>query len=153
MSSNQFYKDKIEKYSKKLAYVGGTSTSLDMLLLALFSHQLQIKMLHFQTKKYSTHKILDAYLLTFCANLDKFIEVAQGSNNKRLSLDKIRIDVDVIVDMPDNSVIIDSLDTFIRIVLNGYIDMLEYSHKNSLLAIKDEMVVSAQETKYLLSFN
>ena len=60
--ANYKYKKYKNKYLK-----GGELSEIDItsLLQVCFSHQIQIKMLHFQTKKYNVHKILDDYLSCF----------------------------------------------------------------------------------------
>lgn len=109
-----------------------------------FEHKIKIKMLHFQTKNYGTHKALDAYLTEFNNKFDRFMEVAQGNVNK-LTNTNIKIDVKMLSD----DTIIDYLSYFITHL--NTIDSLT-SH-NGLRAIRDELVADADQLKYLLTFN
>lgn len=118
---------------------------IELLLNAFFKHQLQIKMYHFQTKKYSGHKSSDKYLDKFRENLDQFMEVAQGAFGK-LKITDISINFETLND--EN--IFNSLDKFIEIC-----KLLDKHFKNytELLNIRDQMTADAEQLKYLLTFN
>lgn len=115
-----------------------------MLLMAMFKHQLTIKMYHFQTKSYGAHKTSDTYLATFSDNLDKFMEVAQGIVGK-VQLTQLDFSLTTVND----TTIFDSLNQFINILKS--IDN-KFSNYSELLNIRDEIVADAQQLIYLLSF-
>jgi|LakMenE18May11ns_1017448.scaffolds.fasta_scaffold9206555_2 hypothetical protein len=117
---------------------------LELTIKIFFKHQLQIKMLHFQTKNYGTHKATDSYLSNFEEKLDKFMEVAQGIFGK-LSLQNI----DIKIEIPTDNSISQDLDKFI-ITLKGYSKII--SNYPELLNIRDEIVADAEQFKYLLTF-
>ena len=117
---------------------------LDAILKLFFMHQLQLKMLHFQTKKYSVHKSIDTYLNTFADKFDKFMEVAQGIWGKISTRDmnitfNVLTDENVIKEIEDFIIILKKLDKY-------------KENFPELSNIKDELVGDAQKLKYLLTF-
>lgn len=119
--------------------------NLDIILQSLFKHQLQIKMFHFQTKKFGGHKASDDYLSKFENNLDEFMEVAQGHFGK-LETRTIEIAFDT---LNDNN-IIEALGDFINILKSLSGPLREYT---DLLNLRDEMIGDASKLRYLLTFN
>ena len=117
---------------------------LEFTVKQFFKHQLQLKMFHFQTKGYGSHKASDEYLSKFEGNLDKFMEVAQGAFG-RLNMKEMDLKFTIV----DDNTIFTELDKFIKI-LRGYDEFL---NKNTeLLNIRDEIVSDAEQLKYLLTF-
>jgi hypothetical protein len=153
--TNNLYK-KYSKYKNKylntkIMYGGSTIDDIDNILIKLFEHQIQIKMLHFQTKNLNAHKILNAHLIKFSTQLDLFMEVAQGASD-RVSLKKINMNINMIDDDISNKNIIKKLNSMIKNVYNKSMLTLNIDNNNSLLAIRDSFVEDAQQTIYLLSF-
>lgn len=111
------------------------------LITVLFEHQLAVKMFHFQTMKYGGHKAADAYLITYTANLDRFMEVYQGEYGT------IK-DTYISINFPTTT------DSTIESHLNSMIVYLENMRNLSvgLQNIRDEMVSDIKQFIYLLSF-
>ena len=109
----------------------------------LFEHQLTLKMYHFQTTNYGAHKASDTYLITYTANLDRFMEVWQGQYG-RVDDKQVRVNFNTV---NDNTIIqhLDSMVTFLGSLNNGQMSI-------DLAAIRDEMVANIQQLKYLLTF-
>jgi hypothetical protein len=122
-------------------------TSVDEILMKCFEHQLMIKMLHFQSKKYGAHKALDAYLLLFDANFDRFMEALQGAVDNRTELVQFNLQIDVATDVT----IQDRLTEFKISVLDAFVND-NFNNNPGLLAIRDEMVADLDQLKYLLTF-
>ena len=118
-------------------------TDLEELLEHFFKHYIRIKMYHFQTHNYGTHKATDKYLITFLANFDRFMEVAQ--KNYRVSQREIKLNVNLITDLNYR----DHLETF-SVLLEALKSSLTYD--SDLLNIADEMLADVNQLKYLLSF-
>lgn len=124
-----------------------TDQLLTDVILLFFKHQLKIKMYHFQTKLYGSHKTADAYLEKFENNLDKFMEVAQGiSEYGKLSTKSISIVFDTLTD--DN--ISTDLTAFIgKFMTDVYPQIKKYP---DLTTIADEIVADIHQFIYLLTF-
>lgn len=116
----------------------------EKLVRVFFKHQIQLKMFHFQTKKYGAHKASDTYLEEFANNFDKFMEVAQGAFGK-LETQNMTFSFNMI----DDNTIFEELDNFINLLrqLDAYL-----IRNSDLLNIRDEMIGNAQQLKYLLTF-
>ena len=119
---------------------------LNVILTEFFIHQLSLKMQHFQTKSYGAHKATDQYLITFNLNLDRFMEVAQGLTDQRVST------------TGDIRPITFNSDEEFGYYLKAFTKFLDedipkYCGTNpDLLAIRDEMLADLNQLKYLLTF-
>jgi Family of unknown function (DUF5856) len=114
----------------------------ETLIKLFFDHQIQIKMLHFQTKSYGAHKSLDAYLEKFLNNFDKYMEVSQGING-RLKASKMEFKVTMMTD----STVASILDDFLGALRNSNKQL-----QSDLTGIVDEMMADIDQLKYLLTF-
>lgn len=100
----------------------------------LFSHQIVMKMLHFQTQYYTTHKTMDMYLDKFSEIFDTYLEERQGKEGriqmKELSLNLVFQTDDTIVEyLKDFQT---SLDTYegldnLKDLINKVIYLLSFS--------------------------
>jgi len=114
----------------------------ETLIKLFFDHQIQIKMLHFQTKYYGSHKSLDAYLEKFLNNFDKYMEVSQGLYG-RLKAGSM----DFKVNMMDDQTVMKRLNDFLHALAESRKQM-----PPDLSAIVDEMLADTNQLKYLLTF-
>lgn len=114
------------------------------ILVIFFRHQIKIKMFHFQTTSYASHKASDSYLAEFEGKLDRFMEVAQGVVGK-FQTKNINFNINTLND----ETIIGELDGLIN-TLRLFDNLIK--QYTELLNIRDEMVADAQQFKYLLSF-
>lgn len=80
---------------------------LSQITALLFSHQIVMKMLHFQSKKYATHKIIDMYLDKFAEIFDEYLEQRQGKEG-RIPMKEISLDIS----LQDDETIVDYLRDF-----------------------------------------
>jgi hypothetical protein len=114
------------------------------LLKAFFIHKIGIKMLHFQTKYFGTHKALDEYLVKFDANFDRFMEVSQGINGI-INIKSIDLKVKTLTDKNAQSKLSD---------FGELLQEMSATHEKhpDLLAIRDEMLADVNQLKYLLLF-
>jgi hypothetical protein len=124
------------------------NVQLDLLCTKFFEHKIQIKMLHFQTRKYNYHKILDDYYNQFEEYFDKFMEVAQGNYNCRLSLKEIKLNVSMIND--NEKSINELLTKFCQENLFNLFSTLP--NNEALTTIRDDIINLINKTKYLISF-
>lgn len=114
--------------------------------------QLQLKILHWQTSKYSEHKAYDKAYKSLDELIDSFVETYQGKNKKIFlnENDKI-IALYNIKDKELNNFIEETVE-----ILNSEVYTLlsnENKDGNSdLLAIKDEMLIVLNRLNYLIGF-
>ena len=119
--------------------------SLNRLCMNMISHQVVMKLFHFQTQLYGAHKASDGYLNKYAETMDKFLEVAQGIYGK-ITLKKYALTGS---SHNDENIVkhLDGMITYWKLkiddVLNGYTDLIN---------IRDELIADADQLKYLLSF-
>jgi len=83
--TNKNGKSKSTKKSMKMKK--STSTSFEKnITVIFFEMQLMVKLYHWNTKSYATHKATDEFYGKLSDNIDKFIEVLLGKLNDRIDL-------------------------------------------------------------------
>lgn len=124
--------------------------ALKLCIEQFFKHQTLIKMFHFQTKQYGRHKELDAYLCKFCANFDRFMEVAQGMYGKFNTTDLDLGQVSLLNDL-NYEVHLNEMQTKLKVlcVEKSRLDAAK-TGMSGLSAIRDEMVADIEQLRYLL---
>lgn len=128
--------------------MGGQNGNLQDIMTEFFSHLIMIKMLHFQSNRYGSHKTLDKYYNKFNKNMDKIMEILQGDQG-RISIEDNNLTVTL--NLANESTIISRLDDFKQRVL---IDMInsKYGSNVGMIAIRDEILADLDQLKYLLTF-
>ena len=102
---------------------------LEMLML--------IKMYHWKTHSYSSHKATDHLYASLNEHMDKFVEIWLGKNNKKLNAE-MNISVTY---------------TKIKPKVNAFIKHLEgLQLDNDLLSVRDDIVGELNQFLYLLTF-
>ena len=108
-----------------------------------------VKIYHWQTKSYSRHKASDKLSNLLGDLMDKFLEVMQGSRNKRIQINSLPI---IIKNQTDDSIVA---------ILNQFRDWLikkdglpSFLTKTDteLLNIRDEILAAVNQTLYLFTF-
>jgi hypothetical protein len=122
------------------------SEMLNSFLVRFLNHQIKIKMLHFQTKSYGTHKATDDYLVKFATNFDRFMEVAQGISGK-IDLKNIKFNIDLLNDQS----VEEDLKTFRDVLISLELPMND-DINSDLITIRDEMLADLNQLIYLLTF-
>ena len=111
----------------------------------------QMKVYHWQTNNYARHKASDTFVDNLSEKMDKFIEVMQGLEDKRLVIKKT-----------NQSLIENKNDTNIIKILNEFrewlvIDLPKYLNKKKsnedLINIRDEILADVDQTLYLFTFS
>ena len=116
---------------------------LNYLVQYFFKHYIMLKMYHFQTKAFGSHKASDGYIITFLALMDQFMEVAQGIYGK-IDIKEFNINIQCATDetiLTHLNEVIETMNT-----LGKRIDNI------TLLALRDDIVADAEQLKYLLTF-
>jgi len=112
----------------------------------LMQMQNQYKILHWQTMSFSQHKSFDEIVSSLIENIDEFIETYMGKYGR------------VIASTTFNITLANYKDTDFMALTNNYIafliglnDMLDETQDSDLLNIRDEILGSLNQLKYLLS--
>lgn len=138
-----------------------------LVMLSFFQIQNTIKFSHWRTKSYSEHKALDGFLESFLDNMDKFIEVWQGKYGR---IDIPKKSVDMVVHKINGKDLVRYLDVLLGFFggeksgsCNSFkisgnrdycgitiMDIIK-SRDSDLLNIRDEIMSSINQLKYLLT--
>lgn len=117
---------------------------VEQLMQFFFKHEIKIKMYHFQTKQYGSHKTSDAYLAQYLLDVDRFMEVAQGAfgiiETKKMKLE-IMMESDESIDH--------HLEKYIKFLKDLGKNLNDYP---ALINVKDDMLSNVQQFRYLLTF-
>jgi hypothetical protein len=113
------------------------------LLKEFFQVTTQLKLYHWQTKKYSRHKSSDEFVTNISSLIDTYIETHQGKYGRIMLEDKLNITLENINDK-NIPIFFDKFKNFLI--------SLQYEPKDSDLSnIRDEMLGLVNQTLYLLT--
>ena len=120
-----------------------TVNFFDMLLL--------IKLFHWKTYSYATHKATDDLYSKFNEHMDKFIEVLLGKTGMRIDLtSKKQISL---YDLSNTTQLIEKVNSFKSYLVNLTNNRaMKIMSNTDLLNIRDEMLSDMNQFLYLLSF-
>jgi hypothetical protein len=109
----------------------------------------QIKFYHWTTKTYSRHVASDSFVNNLSSKMDKFIEVMQGTENKRLTLSKnskLSFKVE-----SDSSItgFLNDFKNWLTTELPTYLNKKD----TDLFNIRDEILADVNQTLYLFSLS
>jgi len=156
---------KLNKITKKRRNVGSqtrkntTSSSLSALrdfqrqiTVHFFEMLLLIKLYHWKTHSYATHKATDELYSKFNEDMDKFIEVLLGKTGIRIDLmNKKQISL---YDLTNRPQLINKVNSFKNYLVNLTNNKaIKVMTNSDLLNIRDEMLGDMNQFLYLLSFN
>lgn len=106
-----------------------------------------IKLYHWKTKSYATHKATDELYTKLGENIDQFVEVSLGKGlaNERINLLKTKSIL--LLD-------VSSHDEFKSIIekFKGYLVALKLNGNTDLVNIRDDMLANINQFLYLFSF-
>lgn len=118
----------------------------ELIQTTLLQMQQQYKILHWQTTSFSQHKSFDEIVSSLIENTDEFIETYMGKYGR------------VIATNTFNITLANYKDTDFMVLTNNYIgfliglnDMLDKTVDSDLLNIRDEILGSLNQLKYLLT--
>lgn len=109
--------------------------------------QNQIKILHWQTTSYSEHKALDGLFSDLAESIDEFIETFMGKNGRIVAQTNFNLT------LQNYSVLapMDLMNQMVAYLSNELPAMLDANKDTDLLNIRDEILGSVNQTKYLLT--
>lgn len=116
-----------------------------------FEMLLLIKLFHWKTYSYATHKATDELYSKFNENMDKFIEVLLGKTGMRIDLvNKKQISL---YDLNNQSQLINKINSFKGYLVNLTNNKaIKQMSNTDLLNIRDEILGDMNQFLYLLSF-
>ena len=109
--------------------------------------QAQLKLLHWQTKSYSKHKVFEDIYEELEEMSDEFVEAFQGKYG-RIFLENAPIELININDDKINTMAQENIQ-FLEIQLTSLLN----EHDVDLLGIKDDMILQWNKLRYLLSMD
>jgi DNA-binding ferritin-like protein len=113
----------------------------------LLTFQNQIKILHWQTTSYSEHKSLDGLYSDLSGHIDEFVETFMGKYGRIISESSFNFKLENYKNMAPQSL----LTEIENYLINELPTMLDSKKDTDLLNIRDEMLGSVNQTKYLLT--
>lgn len=118
----------------------------ELIQTTLLQMQHQYKILHWQTTSFSQHKSFDEIVSSLSENIDEFIETYMGKYGRVIAANTFNITLANYKDA-DFTALTNNYITF----LIGLNDMLDKAQDSDLLNIRDEILGSLNQLKYLLS--
>lgn len=118
----------------------------ELIQTTLMQMQQQYKILHWQTASFSQHKSFDEIVSSLIENTDEFIETYMGKYGRVIAANTFNITLANYKDA-DFIALTNNYITF----LIGLNDILDKAQDSDLLNIRDEILGSLNQLKYLLS--
>ena len=108
----------------------------------------QLKFYHWTTKVYARHSASDKFVSSLTDKIDRFIEVMQGIENKRIVIPNTKITFENHTD----TTIVKYLKTFREWLIHELPKHINES-STDLLNIRDEILADVNNTLYLFTFS
>ena len=123
-------------------------TNIGHVALELVIARDQLKFYHWSTKIYARHSASDKIVSSLTDKIDRFIEVMQGTEGKRMSLPNTKITFENHTDVT----IVKYLKTFRDWLIY---ELPKYINESStdLLNIRDDILADVNNTLYLFTFS
>lgn len=113
----------------------------------LLTFQNQIKILHWQTVSYSEHKTLDGLFGDLGEHIDEFVETFMGKYGRVVS----QTNFNLILQNYSALTPMDLMNQMAAYFIDELPTMLDAKKDTDLLNIRDEMLGSVNQAKYLLT--
>jgi DNA-binding ferritin-like protein len=119
--------------------------------IKLLEMLMMIKLYHWKTHDYSTHKATDELYDKLNDNIDEFIEVLLGKTNSRIDL--TNHNTFKFIDVNSQNLLQKYVKTFIHYLVNlNNNKALTKTYNSDLFNIRDEILSNLNQFLYLLSF-
>jgi DNA-binding ferritin-like protein len=119
--------------------------------LVFFEILLMIKLFHWKTHSYATHKATDELYSSFNENMDKFIEVLLGKSGSRIHLlNQTNLSLEEMESQERLKQKIESFKTYLVGLDNN--PAIKLMSNTDLLNIRDEILANMNQFLYLLTF-
>lgn len=144
-----------KKYNTTKKYRGGslfkvTQKSFDDLVKNMLELSIIVKLHHWNTMSYSTHKATDSLYDSLSDNIDKYVEVMIGKSNGSYRINKNNYKKLKIKNISNNSALENQIKSFIK-ELNDFHSKLDGVQYGDINNIKDEIVAELNKFIYLLT--
>lgn len=129
-----------------------TSTSFDKEITVKFLEMLMmVKLYHWKTHSYATHKATDELYDSMNSNIDKFVEVLLGKTGSRIDLTNRK--TISLIDLGSSDKLKERIESFKKYLVNLNQNKTIASMSNTdLLNIRDELLADLNQFLYLLTF-
>jgi DNA-binding ferritin-like protein len=129
-----------------------TSTSFDKEITVKFLEMLMmVKLFHWKTHSYATHKATDELYDSMNSNIDKFVEVLLGKTGSRIDLTNRK--TISLIDLGSTDKLKERIESFKKYLVNLNQNKAIASMSNTdLLNIRDELLADLNQFLYLLTF-
>ena len=111
------------------------------------TYQNQVKILHWQTLSYAEHKTLDGLYDSLSGNIDEFIETFMGKYGRIISQNSFVLNLENYKNLTPLTLMAE-MENYL---INELPTMLDATKDSDLLNIRDEILGSVNQTKYLLT--
>lgn len=118
----------------------------EVIQTTLMQMQNQYKILHWQTMSFSQHESFDKIVSSLSENIDEFIETYMGKYGRVISAGTFNL---TLANYKDTDFVA-LTDSYINFMI-GLSNMLDTSKDSDLLNIRDEILGSLNQLKYLLT--
>jgi len=142
----------VKNYSSNNSNSSTASFQKDITII-FFEFLLMIKLFHWKTHSYATHKATDELYAKFNEHMDKFIEVLLGKTGSRIELTNVK--EIPLIDLNNQEQLVKKVNHFKNylVSLNTNKALASSSMLNSdLLNIRDEILGDMNQFLYLLTF-
>ena len=117
------------------------------ILSAMLEFQNQVKIFHWQTYGYAEHKTFGELYDKVSGNVDEFIETFMGKYGRVMAQTNFNLTLENYKNMPPMGLMLD-MENYL---INELPTMLDAKKDTDLLNIRDEILASVNQTKYLLT--
>jgi DNA-binding ferritin-like protein len=141
---------KIASKRNKTRKIKGSLQSFEQeIVLKFLEMSNTIKLYHWKTHSYATHKATDELYERLNENIDKFVEVLLGKDESRIKMIEKRITV---VDYSNVSDFKEKIYKY-RDFLLGLNKHFNEKKDSDLLSVRDDILVDINQFLYLMTFN
>jgi len=123
---------------------------MDIITHSFLNFQVALKIYHWQTLSYPRHIASDGLFQKISLNIDKFVEILQGSRNERIKFNNNEV-IRLRNFSEKNG--LDLLYGFKDWLENELSKYLNIEKETDLINLRDEMIGDLNQTLYLFSLN
>jgi DNA-binding ferritin-like protein len=140
------FSEGIKNINKSKETKAQSTNNGEMIQTMFLQMQQQYKILHWQTTSFSQHKAFDEIVSSLGENIDEFIETYMGKYGRVIASSNFNISLSNYKDADYMSL----TNNYIQFLI-GLSNMLDKNQDSDLLNIRDEMLGSLNQLKYLLT--